>query len=165
VAFRAPEPWAEGDAELEIGARILAGGRASRLGRALDAAGLASEVHVELVRQRRGGELRLVAIAKDGVDPARLVAPIERALGELRDAPATADELSRAVAGLELDTMLALEALPYRADVLAASRTGDPVTARRARLRAVTADSLQRAAHAWLAASAAVTVIGKPGAP
>jgi predicted Zn-dependent peptidase len=165
VAFRAPDPSSDDGTALEVAAHILAGGRTSWLGRELERAGLASDVHVELANQRRGSELHVIAIAKDGVDPGQLVGPIDRAIARLREAPLAADEVAGAVAALELETALALEALPYRADALALEPTAGDLAPRRARLHAVTAAAIQRAAAAWLAAHAAVTVLGTESAP
>ena len=144
IAFRAPAAFAPDEAALEVAARIAA---------------RAANARVEYRRQTGGGELQLVA---EG-DPDALVKPLRAALAAVRAAPPSSDDLERAVAGLELESMLALEAIPLRADALASAP--DPIHARRAALHAVTPASVQLAARHWLAESAAVTVLARPEAP
>jgi zinc protease len=166
VAFRTNLPGAPDTVALTVAARVLAGGRTARLARRLIDGGLATDVRAEVNDQRRGGELRIEASARPGVDPARLAAAIHAELAQLREHGATADEVERASTALETELVATLEGLALRADRLAAWSSSfggdrDYLRAARAALHAVTVDELQRAVAYWLAERAAVTVIAR----
>jgi zinc protease len=168
VAFRAPAPNAPDAIDLEVAGRILAGGRGSRLWQRLVGGRLASEVHVELIRQARGSELRIYATALAGVDPMLLPTPIDDELAQLRDHAASAEEVARAQTAIESELVTGLQGLTFRADMLAAwtAYTGraEGLEPTRAGLHATTPASVMAAAQHWLPQTAAVTVIGMPKA-
>src|SRR5262249_26165271 len=114
IACRMPPTTAPAAADLEIAAQLLAGGKTSRLYRALVATNLASEGHAEL----SPGQLRLVATASDRIDPAALEAKVRAELAGLRTR-VTADELAGAKASLDTDLVSRLEAVAVRAEVFA----------------------------------------------
>jgi zinc protease len=166
VAVRTGAPYAAETLDLEVAAQLLAGGRTSRLWQRLVEGGLATEVHADVIRQTRGGELRIQATPRGEIDPARLGAEIRDELARLRDHGASADEIARATTTIEAQLVSGLEDLTFRAETLAAS-SGYPTRANdvdvlRSNLRAVSPSSLQVTVTRWLAPTAFVTVIGRP---
>ena len=163
VAFRMPAPFGGDALALEVAARMLAGGRTSRLQRRLVDAGLASSVDAEIVHQREGCELHVRAMPSPGVDVAHVAAEIHDELGKLRTRAQSDDEVRRAATALDSELVIALESVSFRADMLArwAAYTGSPrfFDKQRALLRAVTPRAVQQAAAQWLAHD--VTVIAK----
>jgi zinc protease len=166
IGFRTDGPHTPASMALELAARVLAGGRTSRLWRRLVGGGLATEVSAELTAVAQGGELRVHAIARDGVAPSRLAAVMHEELAALRAHGVSGPELARAAASLDAERVFALESQPVRARALAtwlaASGAADGLADERRRLRAVTADEVARAVRIYLAAEAAVTVLGIP---
>jgi predicted Zn-dependent peptidase len=79
-------------------------------------------------------------------------------LGKLRTEPIPADELARALALVELDEITALEALPYRAQMLAIDP--DYLGAWRALLHRVTPASIAASANEWLQDGSAIETRG-----
>jgi len=163
VAFRLPLPFSEDAIAMEIAARMLAGGRTSRLQRRLVDAGLASAVDAEIVHQRDGCELHLRATPIAGVDATHLAAEIRDELAKLRARAQSDDEVRRAATALDSELVIALESPVFRADMLArwAAYTGSPrfLDKQRALLRTVTPQTIQRVATQWLAHD--VTIIAK----
>ena len=160
VAFRTSADDAPDTMALEIAAALL-GKRASHV---LVDGGLAADVHAELVHQARGGELRISATAKPGVDPSQLATAITRTIAELRAHEPSSDELSRSRTAVEAELVESFETLAVRADALARratwSQVGDYLRTYRAALHAITPHALQLAVRA-LADDASVTVIGR----
>ena len=164
VAFRTDAAFKPATIALGITARILAGGRASRLWRTLVDGGLATEVHADVVPQHRGGELRIIATAKPGVDPDRLAAGIAAAIADLRARDVTTAELQRAIATARAELVGGLENLAVRAATLADWSTELGSTqqlAAQSSMLGVTAADLRTTAAVWLADTASATVIGK----
>jgi zinc protease len=168
IAFRIGAPDAPDTADCEVIARMLAGGGESRVWRQLVGGALATEAHADVLEQARGGELRIVATVRPGIDPRRVASELRAAVAELRDHPIADDEVARARTNLEAELVTGLEGLAFRAETLAvwASSRGraDGLADARARLRAVTPASVQRAARRWLADTATVIVIGRGAA-
>ncbi|MDB4956314.1 MAG: Zinc protease [Myxococcales bacterium] len=173
-AFRTPKPGETGDAELELIAKILAGGRSSRLSKRLEGAGLATEIHADVIHQALGGELRIEALASPGIDVSRLAGAITEELAKLRDLPVSDDDMARASAAIDAELATGFQGLVFRADMLATwaasdrrddaaeSRVGDGLHTASARLHVVTPLGLRDAARTWLAESAAVIVVAGP---
>ena len=109
-----------------------------------------------------GGELRLVATAKQGIDPKLLVAPLHAAVAALRATGPSDDELGRAVAALDADQVSGLENLAVRAHAIA-DRIDERGTSRGGLLVPfhIAAADVKRAAGSWLADGASATVIGR----
>ena len=167
VAFRTDAPYTPASADLELAAQVLGGGKTSRLYRRLVMTErLASEAEAFYTPQILGGELQIHAVARDGVDPAKLRAAIEAELASLRGKPIEAAELDRARRTLEANRLKALENIAARAASIAMwnAYTGDPdhLAEELALLDAVTPASLQAAVARWLATSAAVTMTVMP---
>jgi predicted Zn-dependent peptidase len=165
VAVRTNEPWASDTIALEVAARVLVGGRRGRMQRALVDAGLASEVHVDVVHQHGGGELRFTATAKPGVEPQQLATAMRATIVELRDRGVDVATVRAAAAALDAELVTSLESLAVRADQIAAwaAYTGNAsyLDNARAAFRAIRPDDVRRALAYWCADSAFVTAVGK----
>lgn len=137
VAYRTNARGAEDEVAVEIAARVIAGH-------------LGSGVEIDVEHSRSGGTLKLTASTLSSDQ-------IEQAI-----ATTLTDNAVRAAASdAELDLLIALEGLAYRADALA---SGMEFERRLAVLRTLNADAVKRAATYWLAKSAAITVEGTSNA-
>ena len=164
---RATAPPGEAEA-LEVLMRVLAQGETSRL-------------HARLVAERQlavaveggysglmrdSGEVAVYALARNTAALAEIEAEIDRALAEIVEQGVTADELERARGVIEAklvydaDNQLTL-ARAY-ADALAAGLGPADVEQRLARLAAVTAEDVQRAAASRLLRERSVTGVLLP---
>jgi zinc protease len=169
LSFRTDVPLSPAALDLELAARILGGGKSSRLYRRLVMQDrLATSVEADYNPQLLGGELTISAMVRDGVDPAVVRAAIDRELARLRDQPVSADELARATQGTLAELLGSLENLARRAESLAAwsvyAGTPDELAPLQVAYRAVTVTSLQTSARRWLAATAAVAMVVRPPA-
>jgi zinc protease len=170
VTWRSPTPYAPGDADLDLAARILAGGKTSRLYRRLVMRErLASSVYAYQYPQMLGGEFQIGAMVKDGVDPDEVLAAIDDEVAKLSSAGPTGDELVRAVNLHEAEFLSGLESLIARADLLAgyAAYVGkvDYLATDLARYRAATPASVRDAARAWLVPDGRVVMTVVPEKP
>jgi len=97
VVWPSPPSYAPGDAEMDLLAGVLAGGKSSRLYRRLvyDER-IAQDVEAMQISARLGSVFQIVATAKPGRTPADLVREIDDELARLRSEPPTEIELRRA---------------------------------------------------------------------
>lgn len=119
LSWLSPALYRSGDAEVELLATILAGGKQSRLQRALmfDRR-LASDVSAYQDGRRLAGQLVVDVTLRAGVSRRRVERIVARVIAELRRRPPTAGELLRARNRLETAFVLRLEKLRQRADLL-----------------------------------------------
>lgn len=97
LAWHSPAGFADGDAEAELLAALLGGGKSSRLYQSLVyQRKLAESVEVEQQSLRYAGQLVVTATAQSGHAAAELEAAIAEELARLDRSPPTADELGRA---------------------------------------------------------------------
>jgi predicted Zn-dependent peptidase len=129
VAYRTNARGAEDEIAVEVAARVIATG----------------DVQYEIVHSATGGALRFVSASPLSAND------IEKKLATA----VTEDAVRKAATELELDQLLALEGLPYRADALA---SGLHYERRLAVLNTIISETVKRSATYWLATSAAVTV-------
>ena len=133
---------------------ILARGNHNRLDTALVKTGLASEVGSDLNETEEQGYLALYAIVGGGKRPDAVSGALEAAIGGLREAGPTADELSEAKNELLTEALGNRETFSGRAFELgeALVRTGDPKAAdkRLAGISAVTVADVRRVAQTYL---------------
>jgi zinc protease len=167
LGYRIDAPTTPARVELELAARLLAGGKTSRLYRRLVMKDrLATDVGADVQPYVLGGELHLHVTARAGADVAKLEAALREEVAALRTAPVAAAELERARRTLEVRRLTSLESLDQRADALATwtSVYGDPdhLDEDLAALAAVTPASLQATAARWLADRASVMVVVRP---
>jgi|JI10StandDraft_1071094.scaffolds.fasta_scaffold09531_4 zinc protease len=167
LAMRAPEAYGKGFTDLAIATQILGGGKTSRLSKRLVFQDqLVTEVYAGVNPQALGSEIQIEAVAKPGVDIARIEAAIVDEIGKLQTAPPSVAEVERARRVTEVGLLSSLENVASRAGQLAqwAAYTGDPdhLAEDQAALAAVTPASVVAAAKAWIRADAAVTMIVSP---
>ena len=165
--MRAPEAYGAGYTDLAIATQILGGSKTSRLSKRLVFQDqLVTEVYAYLTPQALGSELQIAAVAKPGVDIARIEAAIVEEIGKLHAAPPSAAEVERARRVIEVGLLSSLENVASRAGQLAAwaAYTGDPdhLAEDQAALAAVTPASVHASAKAWIRAVAAVVMTVNP---
>jgi len=161
AAARTDVPLSAAATDVEIAARILAGGRSSRLYRRLVTTDqLASDVGVSIGPHRGGGEVVLSVTARDASSTAAIAKAISDEIEGLVAHGVTAAELARAKTHAIGELVTALEDLSFRAEILAAwtSYGGGDLQAARARIDRVTAGSVQTSAKIWLAHTVTATV-------
>ncbi len=165
--MRAPEAYGAGFTDLAIATQILGGSKTSRLSKRLVFQDqLVTEVYAYLNPQALGSELQIAAVAKPGVDIARIEAAIVEEIGKLHAAPPSAAEVERARRVVEVGLLSSLENVASRAGQLAAwaAYTGDPdhLAEDQAALAAVTPASVHASAKAWIRPEAAVVMTVNP---
>ena len=118
LAWHSPATLAEGDAELDLAASILAGGRASRLYRRLVDGGLALEVDASQLSQRLTSLFLIDFKPCDGVSLDTLEAAVFEELVALAHEGPTDAELERVRNQYEVRFLHQLESLHSRASAL-----------------------------------------------
>jgi predicted Zn-dependent peptidase len=142
IAYRTNKRGAEDEIAVEVAARVIVASLSK-------ASSSTSDIHYEIVHSSSGGELRFVSSSSFSADD------IAKAI-----ASSLSDESVRnAARDLELDLLVALEGLAYRADALT---EGADFERRLAALKTMNADLVRHAASYWLAPSGAVAVTGSP---
>jgi len=166
VAWHSPPLFAAGDAELDLASDVLAGGKTSRLYRALVyEQRIATEVAASQSSRELGSFFQLVATAA----PGRSLTELERAMttevSRLIDRGPTAAEMERGLAQAEASFIHRLQTVGGfggKSDQLNAYNVylGDPDFFDRDldRYRSTTADALRQTAARWLLPSARVLV-------
>ena len=168
LALPSPAALSPGDAECELLAAVLAGGRASRLHRALvEGRGLLQSVEAEQHGLRLGGYVQIRALGRPGGDPAVISRAVEAELGRLLVDPPGEAELARARAALTTERLAAIERHAELAEELNRFEDllGDAAELPRrfvTRYQEVTPVVLLRAAAALLEARPRVTVQVEP---
>lgn len=156
MAWHAPPAFADGEAELQILADVLSGGRESRLDQALvHQEELASMVTAFVSGRRHGSVLVVIAEPTDEHDTNKLAAEIQRVIGELLTSrPPEPEEIQAAVAQIELRAADRLQTLRAKADLLNHynMHLGTPNGLERdlARFEGLTGEHLQAVARDWL---------------
>jgi zinc protease len=154
-AWHSPAVFADGDAELDVLAAILGGGKASRLYRALVyEKKLAQEVSAHQASRRLGSELRITAHALPGASRDAVEAAIDEEIARIRDEGPTEREVERARNQIETSFWEEIQSISGRADLLNRYQfhLDDPgaIERDRARYRAVTPEAVMRWARAVL---------------
>ena len=112
VAWQTPAIYAPGDADADLLAQILGGGKSSRLYRKLVyRQQIAQDVEVTQRSLSLGSVFTISATARPGVTPAQLEQAIDAELDSLRGAGPDADELQRAQILIETHLVQSLEKL------------------------------------------------------
>ena len=165
--WHSPALMQPGDAEMDLAAEVLSTGKQSRLHRELvfDRK-LALDVEAYQDSRQHGSLFMIEVTARQGVKLKELEQAVDAVLKSMVDAPPSAKELRRAVAGFETQFVVRLERLQRRAELLNAyhARTGQPDYAEQdlKRYRRVTPKSV----HAWckkvLRKSRRLTLLVKP---
>jgi zinc protease len=170
MAWHSPALFADDDAELDLVADVLAGGKTSRLYRTLVyEERIATEVSASQNSREIGGFFQVVATAAPGRTLAELERAIAREIAQLgEDGPTTA-EMERCLAQAEAHFIYRLQTVGGfggKSDQLNAYNVflGDPDYFDRDldRYRAVTPSPLQRAARDWLGGAGRVLLSAVP---
>jgi predicted Zn-dependent peptidase len=129
LAWQSPAHFAPGDAEMDLLASVLSHGKASRLYKALvyDQK-IAQSVEAGQQSQVLGSQFVVSALARPGVDPAKLEKAMLAEVAKLREKEVTAEELERARNEYEMAFVEGLQSIPERASLLNVYQTevGDP---------------------------------------
>jgi predicted Zn-dependent peptidase len=172
VAWPSPAFFAAGDADLDLLARVLAGGKTSRLYKRLvydDQ--IAQDVTASQESAQLGSAFRVVATAKPGHTAEELLAAIDAEIAKVEDAGPADAELERARAAFLSNEAFSLERVGSRADIVSTyvHYLGDPAYLPQdlARYEGATAASVREAARTWLPAGKRVVALVRPvkGAP
>ncbi|MCC6809277.1 MAG: insulinase family protein [Deltaproteobacteria bacterium] len=170
VAFVTPAALEPGDAEMDVWAQVLAGGKASRLHQALVIeAGVAESVSAEVQNLQGGSLFQITAVALDAKDAAGFEAAVDEALTAALKDPVRQDELQRIAAKWQTGTLVELEAVGGehgKANALQFYNhyAGDPGAFSKdiERHLAITPDAMTKAAQRWLGRDRRVTVVSIP---
>ena len=118
LAWHSPAALKAGDAEMDLVASVLAGGRASRLYRRLVDSGLALEVDASQFSQDLGSLFLIDFKPTEGNHLDALQEAVFEELSALASEGPSDDELERAINGFEMDFLHKLESLHSRASAL-----------------------------------------------
>jgi zinc protease len=171
IGWVSPPYFAEGDADLDLVARVLASGKTSRLYKRLvydDQ--IAQDVSAFQASEQLASKFEIVATAKPGHTPEELLAGIDQEIQKLQN-PVGDAELGRARTAFLAREAFGLEGVGERADTINSfvHYTGDAGYLPKdiARYEAATPKSLADATRRWLPLDKRVVAITRPvkGAP
>jgi zinc protease len=162
LTWLTPRIFAPGDAELDVTASILAGGKTSRLyKRLVYDMQVAQSVTASQASAQLGSQFQITVTPKPSQDAPevaleKMKAIIDEELQKLRDTPPTEREMQRVMNGLEAGFYGAMERVNGQASQLNAyfAETGNPdyFNEDLARYRALSANDIQAAVRRWLPA-------------
>lgn len=172
VTWPTPAFFAQGDADLDLVARVLTSGKTSRLyKRLVYDLQIAQGVFASQASMELGSVFEIVATAKPGHDAAELLKVIDEELAKLRAEGPTKDELARAKVSTRADNVFAIERVAGRANLLNTyfHYTGDAdyFSKDLARSDAATEATVKKAANDFLPAEGRIVTLVAPkkGAP
>ena len=168
LAWHSPAMFATGDADLDVAANILGGGKASRLYKKLVyERQIAQSVQAGQQSLSLGSVFEIEAVARPGASLAEIEALIDAELTTLATTPPSLEELNRSRAEIETSALSRLEKVTSLADLVNSYNqlAGDPNYIGRdlARYQAVTPASISAAVAKFLRKDARVVVIAQPG--
>jgi zinc protease len=168
LSWRGPAHFTADEPALDLAAAILADGKSSRLyKRLVYDEKIAQDVRAYFSGETLGGEFRIVATAKPGVDPRRLKQRISEEVAKLAKAAPQGAELERAQNSHEASFLNGLEPTLQRAIQLAwydvFANDPDFFAKDLARYRAVTPAQVKDAVAKYLKPSARVVLTIRPG--
>jgi len=166
--WRAPAAFTSDEPALDLAAWILARGKTSRLYKRLvydDK--IAQDVRASNESREIAGQFEIVATAKPGVAPEKLIAAISEELKRFDDSPPTPGELERVQNSHEAEFLLRLESLVQRAITIAFydayAHNPNYLEQDMARYRSVTPLQIQSAIKNWLKPEGNVVLTIIPG--
>jgi predicted Zn-dependent peptidase len=119
LAWPSPRHFAPGDAEMDLLASVLSRGKASRLYKSLVyEQKIAQSVEAYQESRSLGSVFVVAALARPGVDPAKVERGLLDEVGKLREREVTPEELARARNEYEMAFIDRLQAVPERASLL-----------------------------------------------
>ncbi len=168
LSWRGPSHFTTDEPSLDMAAAILADGKSSRLyKRLVYDEKIAQDVRAYFSGETLGGEFRIVATAKPGVDPKKLVTEISEEVAKLAATPPEGKELERAQNSHEASFLNGLEPTLQRAIQLAQydvfANDPDYFAKDLARYRAVTTAQVKDSAAKYLKPTARVVLTIRPG--
>jgi zinc protease len=168
LSWRGPAHFTREQPALDMASEILAGGKSSRLyKRLVYDEKIAQDVAAFFNAETLGGEFRIVATAKPGTDPQRLITEISEEVAKLAAAPPDAKELERAQNSHEASFLNGLEPTLQRAIQLAEydvfAKDPDYFAKDLARYRAVKPAQIKAAVGKYLKPTARVVLTIRPG--
>lgn len=170
MAWQSPKHFGPGDAELDLLSNVLAGGKASRLYKALVyEQKLAQDVEATQESGTLGSRFIVSATARPGVALDALEQAIDKELAAVRGAPVSDEELTRSKNVVEFAFVARLQSVRERASLLNAyeAELGDPGFFPKdlARYRGATKEGLRAIAERVLAPGARVVLRVVPAPP
>lgn len=166
-AWLTPAFYKPGDAEADLIARILAGGKSSRLyQRLVYEEKIAQDVAAFQQSIEQVSVFVLYVTAKPGVSTEQLAKAVDEELEKLRNEPVAEDELTRARRAFEVDTFKGLESVLAKAELLQRYNhyLGDPgkIAWDVERYKKASAADLQKFAQDYLKTSSRVVLVIEP---
>ena len=167
LAWRGPKSFSKDEPAMDMAARILGGGKSSRLYKTLvyDKQ-VAQDVSASFDSEMLGGEFDITVTAKPGVDPKVLEQAVTEAVAKLGKRPPTGPELQRAQNLHESQFLQQLQASLWRGIQLAQydAQAGNPDYLAKdvERYRAVTPADVMRVVKHWLHPKARVQLVISP---
>lgn len=162
LTWLTPKQFAPGDAELDVAASVLAGGKTSRLyKRLVYDLQVAQNVSASQSSAQLGSQFRITVTPKPSQDPPQVAldkmkAIIDEELQKLRDTPPTEREMQRVMNGLEANFYSQMERVNGQARSLNSyyAQTGNPdyFNEDLARYRALAPNDITAAVRRWLPA-------------
>ncbi len=168
LTWRGPAKFTGDEPALETAAAVLGDGKSSRLyKRLVYDEKIAQDVQAGFYGEQLAGTFQIIATAKPGIDPNRLIKEISEEVARLASTPLDAKELERAQNAREASFLGGLEQTMSRAIQLAsyAVQVKDPDYFAKdlARRRAVTTGNVKDVASKWLKPNARVVLTINPG--
>ena len=163
MVWNTPAEFAPGDAELDLLASVLAGGKTSRLyKRLVYDLQIAQDVSAAQVSARLGSEFWIVVTARSGHTLTEIAHVVQEELGRIKNAPPSRRELERAVNQYEASFLDRLESIGTTANLLNTyvRLTGNPdyFNEDLSRYRALDPSDVQAIARSWLRDDARVVL-------
>jgi zinc protease len=168
LTWRGPAQWTAEEPALDAVAAILGDGKSSRLyKRLVYDEKIAQDVRAGFDGETLAGTFQIVATAKPGVDPQRLIKEISEEVAKISATAPDAKELERATNSQESGFLAGLEPVLQRAILLARydvqAKDPDYFAKDLARRRAVTTTQVKDVAAKYLKPTARVTLTIRPG--
>jgi len=129
LAWQSPPHFSPGDAELDLLASVLGGGKSSRLyKRLVYETKLAQEVSARQESRTLGSVFVVDALVRPGVDVAKVEKALLEEIAGVREREVSTEEIDRARNGYEMEFVDRLQSIPERASLLNMyqAETGDP---------------------------------------
>jgi zinc protease len=168
ITWRGPSHYTAEEPALDLAGTLLGDGKSSRLyKRLVYDEKIAQSVSASFSAETLAGTFQIVATAKPGVDPKRLVTEITEEVAKLASTTPDAKEVERAQNSYEAGFLAGLEPTLQRAIKLAEydvfAHDPDYFAKDLARFRAVTPAQVSEAAKKWLQPNARVVLTISPG--
>ncbi|PZP33791.1 MAG: peptidase M16 [Roseateles depolymerans] len=168
IAWHTPPMFAAGDAELDIAAHVLGGGKASRLYELLVRdKQLAQSVQVGQDSMSLSSVFNIEVVARPGASMDEIERLVDAELARLAAEPPSAGELAQARASIETQLLQRMEKVTTLADLVNHynQMAGDPgfVGQDLTRYRSVTPAAVSATVARWLGKQARVVVLARPG--